>query len=204
MDAGGLLFNNVTEETEFLPALARRHGADSSELRRQLDRRDSGYETGTRHVHEVLADCLTAAGAKANGLEQEWADALYLESVRAYEAAFEALRQLRSERPDLVLALANNEAEHWDQLKNARYGHLALFDIVGSSWRLGAVKPGPEYFDRLLAACGCVPAEAVLVDDNPGNVDGARRFGMASVHITGPAELPAALAALNIGQRPAG
>lgn len=197
VDAGGVLFNNVTEETGFLGELAARYGADPDKLRRALDRHDREYETGSRHVHGVLMNCLSAAGSRAVFLEQEWTDERYLESVRAYEPAFAALRRLREKRPDLVMALANNEAEHWDGLKNARYGHLELFDIVGSSWRLGTEKPRPEYFHKLLAACACLPGEAVFVDDNPDNVAAADRFGIVSLHVSDPAELSATLSFLD-------
>ncbi|MDQ0790760.1 putative hydrolase of the HAD superfamily [Streptomyces sp. B3I7] len=196
VDAGGILFNNVTEETDFLPRLARQHGADPQEVRRQLDLHDRAYETGARHVHAVLADCLNAAGADIGSVEPEWTDSLYMDSVRAYDTAFIALRHLRTGDTGLVLALANNEAEHWDKLKNARYRHFELFDVIGSSWHIGTEKPRSEYFHQLLTACGCFPDEATFVDDNPENVEAARRFGMNSLHVPHPSRLPAALSLL--------
>jgi FMN phosphatase YigB (HAD superfamily) len=34
----------------------------------------------------------------------------------------------------------------------------------------------------ILVELGCAPAEAVFTDDNPGNVEGARRAGMHAIH----------------------
>ncbi|MFH8991305.1 HAD family hydrolase [Streptomyces sp. NPDC017940] len=201
VDAGGILFNNVTEESGFLPELAERYGADADRLRAELDLRDAAYETNARSVFDVLRDALTAAGApRSTDLDRERITALYLAGVRAHRPVFDALERLRAEHPGLVLALANNEAEAWDRAKNAEFGHFGYFDVLASSWKLRAVKPTSVYLERLLDACGCSRAQAVFVDDNPDVVSAVRDFGLAAVHLTDPARfataVPAALRAL--------
>ncbi|WP_051852326.1 HAD family hydrolase [Streptomyces aureocirculatus] len=201
VDAGGVLFNNVTEESGFLPELAERYGADADRLRAELDRRDAAYETNARGVFDVLTDALAAAGApETPDLDRERVTALYLAGVRAHRPVFDALARIRANHPGLVLALANNEAEAWDRAKNAAFGHFGYFDVLASSWKLRAVKPTHVYLERLLDACGCSPAQAVFVDDNPDVVTAVRDFGLAAVHLTDPARfataVPAALRAL--------
>ncbi|MER7011818.1 HAD family hydrolase [Saccharopolyspora sp. NPDC000359] len=189
VDAGGVLFNNISEETDFLALLAQRYHAQLPRLRRALDQHDHDYETDAAHVHQVLMTCLELAGGDCEDFDGDHTDELYLARVEAYPSCFEQLRALRALHPELVLALANNEAAHWDEVKNARYEHLALFDVIGSSWHLRAVKPTDEYFHRLLAAVGCDADEVLLADDNPDIVRAARLFGLNAVHIPSPPSL---------------
>ncbi|MGC4761776.1 HAD family hydrolase [Micromonospora sp. DT46] len=194
LDAGGVLFNNVTEESAFFPLLARRHGASEARMREYVDRHDAEYETDTRHVHDVLADALVAAGALPDvPIDRAWIDRLYLSSAIRYEDAFAEVERLRRVAPAVTVALANNEAAHWDHLKDGRHGHLRLFDVVASSWRVGAVKPTAEYFDRVLTACGCVASEALFLDDNPTVVQAAQRLGIRATWLSGPCALGPAL-----------
>lgn len=198
VDAGGVLFNNVTEDTDFVARLAARHDVDPAALRREIDLRDAQYETDSRHVHDVLADSLRAAGARRGGRDRglpdgDWVDAAYRAGLRAHTVVFDFLRDLRARSPRPTIALANNEARHWDKVKDEVFGHLALFDVIGSSWRLGAVKPEDEYFARLCDACGCAPEDALLVDDNRSVIDAAARFGIRTWHVTEVAALPQVL-----------
>jgi putative hydrolase of the HAD superfamily len=191
VDAGGVLFNNITEETDFVRGLASRHDVDPSILRREIDRRNSDYEADARHVYDVLGECLAQAGAKKPIIDRIWTDELYLACVRDNRIVFDWLQELHESGSCPVLALANNEAWHFDQLKNGRFGHFGLFDVIGSSWQLRAVKPSSEYFDRLLDACACSPHEALLVDDRPEVVAAASALGMLAMHVTDPSAIPA-------------
>jgi putative hydrolase of the HAD superfamily len=192
VDAGGVLFDNVTESSDFMADVARTHGVDPRAVLAHVERLDADYETNRRSVHAVLAEGLERAGSHTS-YDAAAVDRLYMASVVAHPPVFAELRRLRR-RDDVVLALANNEAERWDRLKDEAFGHLGLFDVVGSSWRLGYVKPSPEYFTRLLAACDCAPQEALLLDDNPAVVAGARAVGVPAVLVAGPVEAAAALA----------
>ncbi|MFC4944061.1 HAD-IA family hydrolase [Pseudonocardia sp. GCM10023141] len=57
----------------------------------------------------------------------------------------------------------------------------ALFDVVVLGPALGARKPDPEVFRRTAAALGVTAAECVVVDDQPGNLRGARAAGAVTV-----------------------
>ncbi|MEI5100655.1 hypothetical protein RB200_21690 [Streptomyces sp. PmtG] len=90
VDAGGVLFNNVTEDSDFLPQLADWYGVGTERLRQEIDRRDAAYETNARGVFDVLADALAAAGAPGPPvLDRERVTALYLAGVRASRPVFD-------------------------------------------------------------------------------------------------------------------
>ncbi|AJC52644.1 HAD family hydrolase [Streptomyces sp. 769] len=197
MDAGGVLFNNVTEETDFLDRLAARHGADTHRLRREIDARDAAYETGRAHVHDVLRDALAAAGAPADvAVDAQWLDDLYGDCLAVHPEAFTAIDAIRRHRPDVLLVLTNNEAAHWDRVKDDRYGHLGRFDVIASSWQGREVKPTREFFAAVARRCSQPLDGAVLLDDNPDVLTEAGRQGLRTLHVESPSTLPEAVANL--------
>ncbi|MEU5271610.1 HAD family hydrolase [Streptomyces hygroscopicus] len=196
VDAGGVLFNNVAEETSFVPAIARRYAVDERRLLAGLLASAHVYERGAGHVHEVLRALLDEAGSpRTDAFDGDWVDRLYADSVRCYDANVAELAEVRRAHPELTVVLANNEAEHWDHLKNARYGHYRLFGRLCSSWRVGQVKPSAEYFAATLDRCRTEPREALMVDDRAAVIAAARDLGMRTLHISSPAVLRARLRA---------
>ncbi|WP_405590391.1 HAD family hydrolase [Streptomyces sp. NBC_01190] len=103
---------------------------------------------------------------------------------------------MRRHRPDLLLVLANNEAARWDAVKERAHGHLALFDVVASSWRVGQVKPTPAFFAAVARHCGRPLDDAVMVDDNPEVIAAARQQGLGVLLADTPAALAAGVAGL--------
>lgn len=62
-----------------------------------------------------------------------------------------------------------------------------LFEVVVDSSEVGMRKPNPAIFHHALELLGEVaPAEAVFLDDSPGNVAGARRAGLHAIHVDDP------------------
>jgi FMN phosphatase YigB (HAD superfamily) len=57
-------------------------------------------------------------------------------------------------------------------------------DYVASSARLGVSKPDPAFFEALVAAAACEPAEAAYVGDRMDlDVVPAKAAGMVAVHL---------------------
>jgi putative hydrolase of the HAD superfamily len=54
IDAGGVLFNNINEETEFLARVADHHAVDRADLAWRAMAAARVYESGRKHVHEVF------------------------------------------------------------------------------------------------------------------------------------------------------
>ncbi|MFI9306707.1 HAD family hydrolase [Streptomyces triculaminicus] len=188
VDAGGVLYNNINEETGFLHEVADRYGVNREELTRRAYESAPVYEAGGQHVHQVfrrlVADCRGPAGDVLQ--DTRWLDRAYLDSVRAYDGSFRALRELREERPDLTVVLTNNEAEHWDRLKNDAFGHFAMFDALCSSWRVGRVKPARSFFAEALRRCRATAAETLLIDDRLSVLRAGAGLGMRTLHVSTP------------------
>lgn len=107
------------------------------------------------------------------------------------------IRSLRAEgyRVGLVTNNVRELAAGWRALIPAE----ELFDIVVDSSAVGVRKPNPAIFRIALDRLGVAdPARAVFLDDAAGNVEGARRAGLAAILVVEPraalAELDALLA----------
>lgn len=99
----------------------------------------------------------------------------------------------------VTCVLATNQQDHRKEFLRRKFGYDDVFARSFYSCDLGAMKPEPAYFERVLEALG-IPAEDVadvgFVDDNHANVDTALGLGIRAVHhdpASGVAGLRAAL-----------
>ena len=74
-------------------------------------------------------------------------------------------------------------------------GHFRDYVVSG---HVGCSKPDATIYDLVCRTGGFRPAEAVLIDDNLPNVEGARAFGMKAVHHRSADETIAALRGLGL------
>ncbi len=95
------------------------------------------------------------------------------------------LARLRS-RGLVVGLLSNNTLELGQELE--RLGLASMFDAVAISAASGAMKPEPAAYRAILGRLACPPNQALMLDDSPANVEGARAVGMAAVRVTGDEE----------------
>lgn len=58
---------------------------------------------------------------------------------------------------------------------------LELVDVLVDGSVTGVLKPHPDAYAAAVDAVGLEPSELVFVDDQPANVDGARRVGLHAV-----------------------
>lgn len=86
------------------------------------------------------------------------------------------------------MATINNESREINDYRIASFGLRELFSAFFSSAYLGARKPEPLIYERALAITQRRPEECVFVDDNPDNVETARKLGIQAIHFeTAPA-----------------
>ena len=78
--------------------------------------------------------------------------------------------------------------------KLAAIGLTERFPVFVASAEVGMRKPNPAIYLHALDLLGDVsPDQAVLLDDSPGNVAGARRAGLHAIHVVTPAQALAEL-----------
>jgi putative hydrolase of the HAD superfamily len=109
---------------------------------------------------------------------------------RLDETLAELIVDLRG-RGVLIGLLSNNTLDLYDTL--AAFELEPLFDAVVISAGIGLMKPDPAAYQAVLEQLGVAPQQAVLVDDFPANVDGARAVGMEAVLFTPDLDLVSVL-----------
>jgi putative hydrolase of the HAD superfamily len=104
------------------------------------------------------------------------------EAVSAIAAAEAAGRRL---------AILSNELDlFYGAGFRARLPLLSAFECIVDATYTGVLKPDPRAYAAVCASMQVEPGRCVFVDDQPRNVDGARRAGMQAVHldVRAPAE----------------
>jgi putative hydrolase of the HAD superfamily len=185
IDAGGVLFNNVIEDSAFIEDVARTLGVSASQLLVAYAAEDHLFETNRVDVHDVLAGCLQQLGCRALGASDfARIDRLYAMSIVPNVHMFAALKNVRGRGHTLVLA--NNEAERWDAIKHEMFGYFDLFDHHASSWKVRACKPTATYFERLDGLLHPHPrSQWHLLDDNVNVVAQARALNVPATRYGG-------------------
>jgi putative hydrolase of the HAD superfamily len=90
-------------------------------------------------------------------------------------------------------AISNTNAVHLAHMRSAFPGMLERFEHVFASNEIGHRKPHPEAFRHVVRAVGVQPQQALLFDDLPSNIDGARACGLQAVLVRGPEDVRQAL-----------
>ena len=124
----------------------------------------------------------------------------YAEAIDMYHSRWEealpgempGMRELILELKDdprySIYGLTNWSMETFPKAR-ARFPILQLIDNYVVSGDVKMVKPNPAIFQLLLNRFGLRPEECIFIDDNPDNVEGARRLGMKGIVFAGSEEL---------------
>jgi FMN phosphatase YigB (HAD superfamily) len=98
----------------------------------------------------------------------------------AVERAFELRWKVAVATNPLFPLAAIRQRLQWAQLDSDR----TPFDLVPSYESMHFAKPRPEFAAEVLGRIGAQPGEAVFVGDDPaGDLDPARRLGLATYHV---------------------
>ncbi|WP_373867922.1 HAD family hydrolase [Reyranella soli] len=98
---------------------------------------------------------------------------------------------LLSNAPDLVDVWVRGPAH----VRHPFFGHFRDYVVSGV---VKCLKPDAAIYDIVCRTGGFQPGEAVLIDDNLPNVEGARAFGMHAVHHRSATETVEALRKLGL------
>lgn len=89
--------------------------------------------------------------------------------------------RLREWRNCYKLALVNNGPAETFHRWVRKYGLDDVFGVLVNSEEMGVRKPEQEFFLAVADRLGVVPERCLLLDDDPANVDGARRCGLRAI-----------------------
>ncbi len=87
-----------------------------------------------------------------------------------------------------LLIVSNTNVIHFEMLMRT-YPVLQIFDEVVLSYKVGAMKPDPQYYAAALAASGHSAESCLFIDDLPSNVEGAKLAGMDAIRFVSFEEL---------------
>jgi HAD superfamily hydrolase (TIGR01509 family) len=88
-----------------------------------------------------------------------------------------------------VALLSNDSLELVDRLETL--GIASSFSPIVISARIGVMKPAAAAYQTVLDRLNRPPSAAVLIDDRPENIAGARGVGIHAVHYSAGMDLPA-------------
>ncbi|WP_248310371.1 HAD-IA family hydrolase [Bosea sp. 117] len=159
---------------------------------------DSGIEDAG-DIGALTPEAYLAAIGEALGIPFSRADWLRTRRLATLEdAAATALARAVGARTRVAL-LTNNGLlmkQHFDDIVPW------LRPIFGPAMHVAAEfrtkKPDPDIFRRLVALHGVAPEDAVMIDDKPGHVAGARAAGLGGHHFRATDELAAYLGSLDL------
>ncbi|PFJ17146.1 hypothetical protein COD67_07655 [Bacillus cereus] len=181
IDAGGVLYTNVTEETHFFQELSQQLDVPKEALLKIYQSHEDDFEPDNMGIVEVFQKAIILLGQDMEKIKDfSWINELYLKHAQPFSEVFLLVNKLK--KYNLIkLALANNEARHWDEIKDSRYHHFELFDFIASSWSMKACKPEVEYFNRIMLSNNVKSSEMLLIDDNPEVIKAASQLGIDTI-----------------------
>jgi putative hydrolase of the HAD superfamily len=128
--------------------------------------------TGALEFLEVLPPVLARWGAPDKAQEvSRW-----LNSVTVDHEVLTVISHLR--QSGYLCALATNQRPDRVRFMMDELNFRAMFDHHFFSSELGMAKPDRGYFRAVLAALRLAPERALLIDDEPANVEAARSLGI--------------------------
>lgn len=141
-------------------------------------------ERGELAITDWVAE-ITALGAEA-GIEIDFSVlAALLGEMTVHTQVVDHVRVLRAR--GYRLGLITNNVREGSATWRAMVPVDELFDVVVDSSEVGMRKPNPAIFHHTLGLLAVdEPAQAVFLDDSPGNVIGAQRAGLHAIHVETP------------------
>jgi glucose-1-phosphatase len=93
--------------------------------------------------------------------------------------------------------MSNTNVVHWPRLmEEMRLGDV--FDYYFASHLIGRIKPDEDAFQYVIETLGRRATEILFLDDNPLNVEAAKRTGMKAVQVRGAKEAGEVLSDLRV------
>lgn len=167
-DFGGVLAEEGFREGLF--AIARHHGLDEEKfLKTAVDLTfDHGFVTGKIDVKMYWQMLREITGIYASD------EALSHEVLSRFTIRPWMLDRAKSLKEAAIrIAILSDQTTWLDEFAKMN-GFYELFERIFNSYYLGMCKRDLKIFDYVVAVMGVKPEEALLIDDNQGNIERAR------------------------------
>ena len=137
------------------------------------------FEIGAIDFEEYLVDLSRRLGVslKHHDWQAGW-NALLGDPIAEVVAALPALA---SRVP--LYCFSNTNVVHQAAWERRHADALTPFRRIYVSWQLGMRKPSVSAYRRVADEIGIAPRDIVFLDDNAGNVEGARAAGLVARHV---------------------
>lgn len=177
-------FGGVIAEEGFhqgLRALAARNGLDETHVLQACH--DAIYGSGFITGRGGEADFWRALRARIDFRERD--DEVRADILARFRLRPRMLQLVRDLRAKNIRCVLLSDQIDWLDRIDARDHFFREFDQLYISYRLGKGKADPSLFDDVVADLGVRPCEALLVDDNAGNIERALSRGLGAWLFTG-------------------
>lgn len=160
----------------------------------QFDEVHKAYERGeqTREEFRIHVCGLLGKDMSQKEFENGW-NALLLEEHPEMPSLLVKLKEKYR-----LYALSNTNPIHIDLFEIKYKELIGLLDQAFYSSDIGAIKPEPKAFAKVLEAISLEKEDVVFFDDYPNNVAGAQQFGIQARQVENFEQLKTALADLNL------
>ncbi|MDD4615608.1 MAG: HAD family phosphatase [Alphaproteobacteria bacterium] len=143
-----------------------------------------------RTFAEAEAELIASYPEKA-ALIKAWRER-YTETMKGpIQGSVDLLKKLDQTGINLY-ALTNWSSETFPIARN-RFDFLGIFREIVVSGEEKLAKPNPRFYEVLIDRCHIDPRQSFYVDDNPPNVEAAKRLGFIAHRFTTPEDLKEAL-----------
>lgn len=153
-------------------------GAEGRKLEEEYVRPADRGEVSQEVLLEKLGEVV---GISSKDIESDWLSRAHING--------EVVAFIKELRGTYRIGLLTNAFSPFFATVFERAGIQDLFEVVVMSNEEGHVKPEPEMYLSILEKMGLQPQEALMVDDNPINVEGAKKVGMEGIVFTSVEQL---------------
>lgn len=129
--------------------------------------------------YSIISDALQLHLTEDERRAAAWDRTYNMNNYRLYPDAIQVLSALRQTHRLGIIS------DTWPSIENQlrTLGVRQYFSFATYSFALGVFKPDPRMFLDALRKCGQEAKDAVFIDDNPKNLEGAAKLGVTPIQI---------------------
>jgi putative hydrolase of the HAD superfamily len=188
-DIGGVLLTNGWDHAERRRA-AEHFGLDLEDFESRHTQVVAAFETREMTLQEYLWE--TVFYEPRAFTPAEFRKLMFAQSQPCRKALRIAEDLRRTRR--YLMASVNNESLDLNLYRIRQFELRNCLCVFFSSCFVGARKPGKEIYNHALELTQRAPAECIMIDDRPENLEAPRALGMRTIQYRTPAQLRAELA----------